>query len=389
MKFNKLVVIILILTSLLLSAIGTTYYFYSKHQKVLTSNNELKTIFVAAKDIKKNTIVTIADIKEVKVAKKYILSKPLLKKEILNKVAKENIYQNDMFRKEKLSKKIDIGESDIMKFQNNSYNIGFKLFSNPNYSLNQGDFINIVSVYPKSKRKDNMDYKVQYIAKNIKVIGFLEKGKSVKKCFRFVKKEVKNKNKNNKTVRYENVKVFADELVLDIPSETILDLLEDYNKGMQVWMVKTIEAKEVKKEELPVVQKFNVKITKTKKEKVYKVQWYVPKNRYESLKATVQYADINKIETSDKITVKKDNTLRCQDKTKLLIGISKNVILRKSMSIKSKAIGKIHRNYLIPYTRKVNQNWYEVCDGSYVHRNEARVISPAKAKEKLSWQQKK
>ena len=83
-----------------------------------------------------------------------------------------------------------------------------------------------------------MNYKVRYVAKQIKVLGFLENGKIVEKGFRKIRKKVKSKNKKKKP-KYELVKVFANEVVLDINDKIILSMTDDYNKGKQLWMVKT------------------------------------------------------------------------------------------------------------------------------------------------------
>ncbi len=59
------------------------------------------TIFVANKRINKNTLVKAEDIKQTSIAKQFVLTKPLLKNEILGKFAKEAIYQNEAFLKRK------------------------------------------------------------------------------------------------------------------------------------------------------------------------------------------------------------------------------------------------------------------------------------------------
>ena len=393
MKFNKQMAIILVLLSLLLSAIAGAYYFYNQNQKTLVSNNQTITVYVAANNIKKNIKITNKDLKQINIAKKYVLTTPLLKKEILNKIAKNTIYKNDMFRKEKLSVKIDDGKSDVLTYKNSSYNLGFRLFSNPNYSLQRGEFISIVSVYPKSLKRENMDYDVQYVAKSIKVIGFLERGLSVEKCFRKVKQKVKSKNKKDKTVKYETVTKYADELVLDIDQKIILDLLEDYNKGKQLWMVKTKESKnivKIKKEIKKEIKKVkSIKKKKIAKKRVYFVKWYEYKNIKTTKRATIHYADTKEVEKSDKIAVKTQIPKQCKDKSQLLIGIAKNVYLRKTPSVRKKYIKKIHKNYLIPYEKKINSSWYKVCDGSFVHKNEVKEISLKNAKKKLLWKQKK
>ncbi len=394
MEFNKQTAIMLALLSLLLSALGGAYYLYEQNQVIVKSNNQVRVVFVATKDIKKNILITKEDLKAVNIAKKYILTTPLLKKEIIGKVAKDNIYKNDMFRKEKLATKVDNGEIDLMKFNNNSYNIDFGLFINPNYSLSQGDYIKIVSVYPESLAKSNMKYNVQYVVKDVKVIGFLEKGKTVGKCFRTVKKKVKAKKKGAPST-YQNVTIYANELVLDIQSKVILSLIEDYNKGKQLWMVKT-KAPKSEKDKVAVVEKPKVKSTKKsttskkRKARVYPVKWYVPKNSNKTAKGTIRYADTNTIEQSQKALIEIRNADQCRNnRDKLLIGVSRNVYLRKTAAYNGKIKKVAYRNYLIPFKRKVSSTWYEVCDGTFVHTNEVSKISTAKANKKLLWKMKK
>jgi len=388
MEFNKQIAIMLALLSLLLSALGGAYYFYDQNQQTLKSNNQIRAVFIAAKDIKKNVIVKEEDIKQVNIAKKYILTTPLLKKEILGKVTKENIYKNDMFRKEKLSKKVDTGESDLMSYNNNSYNIDFGLFQNPNRSLIQGDYIKIVSVFPGSKDRGNLNFSVQYVVKDVKIIGFLEKGKSVRNAFRMANQEVRNKK--GKVVGKKVIPVYANELVLDIPSKILLSLIEDYNKGKQLWMVKTKAPKLKKKIEKTVVEPKVVSTKRSKsgkktKRRVYPVKWYVPRNINRTASGTIRYADIDKVAQSQKATIKMSYSQQCKEKEKLLIVISRNVNLRKTSSLSGKIKRVVYRNYLIPYKRKISQNWYEACDGTFVHKNEVAEISIKNVNKKLKW----
>lgn len=386
MEFNKQIAIMLALLSLLLSALGAAYYFYDQHQKTIIVNNQVRVVYVAAKDIKKNIIIKKTDIKEFKIQKKYVLTTPLLPKAIIGKIAKENIYKNEMFRKEKLTVKVDNGISDLMIYKNNSYNIDFGLFVNPNYSLVQGDYLKIVSVYPDDAGKNNMRYNVQYVVNNVKVIGFLEKGKTVAKSFRTVKKQVKSKKKGGKPTT-QTVTVFANEMVLDIQSKVILSLIDDYNKGKQLWMVKTKAPKTKKDDKVKKVAA--KKGTKKVKKRVYPTKWYVPKNYNKTAVGTIRYADINKVAQSAQTSIKVDLAKQCQNREKLLIGVSRNVYLRKTTSVRSKIKRVVYRNYIIPYKRMVNPDWYEICDGSFVHKNEVSKISTANANKKLVWNKNK
>jgi len=376
MRFNKQIAVILVLSSLLISAIGAALFLYYENEKTKKANEMQVTVFISKKDIKKDTLIKETDIKKTVIAKRYLLTKPLLKKEIVNKFAKETIYKNEMFRKEKIS--VDIAESDakILAFKYNSYNISFKLFSNPNYALNKGDIINIISVYPRSKDKNNMNYSVKYVAKAVKVLGFLEKGKVVEKAFRKVKRLVKTKNKKDKKPKYELVDVFANEVVLDISDKTILSTIDDYNKGKQLWMVRTSQ-------ELPKLKKPTKKPSKKRVKKSYPYKMYIPKNSSDTRTGVIQYKDSSIEDISHKTVISSNSVQKCIDEHNVLIGLSKKVLLHSIPSLNGKIKKILYKNYIIPYKNKINSTWYESCDGQYIHKNEVKEIKYNRAQDLL------
>lgn len=381
MRFNKQIAVILVLSSLLISAIGAALFLYYENENTKKENAQQLTVYIAKKDIKKHALVKESDVVKTVIAKRYLLSKPLLKKEIVNKFAKSSIYKNEMFRKEKLASKIGETEAKILPFKFNSYNASFKLFENPNYSLLKGDILNIVSVYPKSKDKKNMNYNVKYVAKQINVLGFLEKGKVVEKGFRKIKKKVKSKSKKNTKPKYELVKVFANEVVLDISDKTILSMIDDYNKGKQLWMVKTNQVIVAPKKEMKptiIVSKTNVKIVKKTAKKrakrVYPYKMYIPKNVTQTRTAIIEYEDSSIPEVLQQAVIKTDLQKQCMEQNNVLIGISRKVYLRSIPQLNGRIKKIVYRNYILPYKRKVDANWYEICDGKFVHKNEAMKI---------------
>jgi len=380
MRFNKQIAVILILSSLLISAIGAALFLYNENEKTKKANEYQVTIYIAKKEIKKDALIKENDIVKTVIAKKYLLTKPLLKKEIVNKFAKNNIYKNEMLRKEKLSDEIGQTDAKILAFKYNSYNASFRLFENPNYSLLKGDIIKIISVYPKSKDKKNMKYSVKYVAKQIKVLGFLEKGKVVEKGFRKAKREIKSKNKNDKKKRYELVNVFASEIILDIPDKTILSMTDDYNKGKQLWMVKTNEV-------IPVIKKKtkkNKRVSKKYTKRVYPYKMYVPKNLIEKKTATIEYGDSSIQDISKEAIIKTDLQKQCMKENRVLIGVSKDVVLRAIPSFRGRIEQVVHKNYIMPYKKRVDASWYEICDGKYVNQKEAKKISYKKAQDLLN-----
>ena len=99
MRFNKQIAVILVLTSLLISAIGAALFLFYENENTKKANAQQLTVYIAKQDIKKDALISERDIVKTVIAKKYLLVKPLLKKEIINKFATSRIYKNEMFRK--------------------------------------------------------------------------------------------------------------------------------------------------------------------------------------------------------------------------------------------------------------------------------------------------
>lgn len=383
MKFNKQIAIILVLLSMLLSAVAVSIYFYKKNQEVIEKSNQLVTIYVAKKTIKKNTLIDTSLIKKSTIARQYILTKPLLKKEILNKYAKETIFKNEAFLKEKLSTKIKkIVIKKTMDYQYNSYNMKFKLFKNPNYSLEPNDIIKIISVYPLDKKEKNTDYSVQYIAKDIRVLGFLNAGKATEKSI--IKKKIKKVVKKKKVEKIIELK--SEELILDIKEEVLLSLINGYNKGKQLWMVKSrlTETKEDDEKDKKKIEKLFEKekpkkkvIKRVYKPRTYPIKWYQPKSSSSMKTAVIKYSNDSDLKHTKKARIVSSFAKECSSKDKLLIIKSSKAYLRTHPSIRAKIHKKLYKNYIVPYTdiSKINTSWYMICDGSYIQRKDVSVIT--------------
>lgn len=384
MKFNKQLAIILVLLSMLLSAIAVSVYFYNQNQKVLKSKNQLVTIFVANKDIKKDTLVTEDFLKQTTIARQYVLTKPLLKKEILNKYAKEKIYKNEAFLKEKLSTKIEEAPAKkILDYKYNSYNMALELFQNPNFSLQPSDIIKIISVYPKGDKDTSNDFSVQYVAKNIKVLGFLRDGYISDKSI--IKKKIKRLVKKKQVEEIIDIK--ADEIIIDVKQDVLLSLINDYNKGKQLWMVKSKieediedDTKDKKQVAELIDNKKKAKATKKKyvaKKKYYPVKWYQPKATVSTKTAVISYADNNELKETKKAKVRSSFHEECSKTDKLLIVVSNRISLKKNPSSRAKTHKTVYKNYILPYTNisKINTNWYILCDGTYVNSENVAPIT--------------
>ncbi|PLY04798.1 MAG: hypothetical protein C0625_15580 [Arcobacter sp.] len=386
MKFNKQIAIILVLLSMLLSAIAVAIYFYTQNQEVIESKNQLVKIFIAKDNIKKDTQITEEHIKETTVAREFILTKPLLKNEIINKYAKENIYKNEAFLKEKLSIKIEeIVKEKKIDYKYNSYNMAFKLFKNPNYSLDPDDIIKIISVYPEGAEENANTYSVQYVANNIRVLGFLNAGKPTEKTI--IKKKIKKLVRKQQVE--EIIELRSEELILDIQEDILLSLINDYNKGKQLWMVKSKlvntqqDDEEDKKRIEALFEKEKAERNKKKSpKKVYKarsypIKWYQPKSTTSTKTATISYSNDRELKQTKKARIVSSFGKECSQKDKLLIVKSSKAYLRTHPSIRAKIHKKIYKNYIVPYTNisKINTSWFMICDGSYVQRKDVKEIS--------------
>jgi len=376
MKFNKEIVIILVLTSLLLSALGTAFYYYTEGQKALISGNRLKVIYIASKNIKKHTKITKKDVRPTHIAQKFLVTKPLLLKDIIGKFANEKIYKDDTFTKQKLlrnlHKKKKVAKVVVDNFQFSSYNMAFNMFRNPNYSLNTGDTIDIISVYKVTKKKQNGSLNdVQYVAKNNRVLGFISNGTKTNKT---LKKSTRTRVINKKKI-VEPIIIKANEIILDIRKKNLLHLIDDYNRGNQLWMVQT----------KPIVKKHN-KIVKKKminRKRNYPFKLYNSRGTNKNFQATIHYADQKSAAVTKSKIIKLSYSKQCLNSNNFLIGISNKVHLRTGPTNRNKIVRTVYRNYIIPYTNKINANWYRTCDGHYVHRLEATVITKKQAMSRL------
>lgn len=392
MKFNKQIAIILVLASLLLTSVGIAFYFWSSGEKIKKANSQLVTVYIAKQDIKRETMITEKHITKTTIAKKYVLTKPLLQKEIVGKYAKEPIYKNEMFLKEKLLNELKLTNDEmVLDYKFTSYNMPMNLFQNPNYALQPDDWINIVSVYSNSMNPDDttaMDkmFSVQYVAKDIKVLGFLLGGKPSMQSI--VKKKIEQIVKNKKQTK--EMEVRAEELLLDIDPKVLLRLIDDYNKGKQLWVVKTKKPKapevitknqaevvvgnEIKKVDLSVKPKKSIrKYVK----RSYPVTWYKPKETTSTKTALIEYANDPEMKSTKSAKIRSNYSEQCAQREKLLIGLPSKFNIRKDAKLKSKVVRSGYKNYILPYNEKskIDSQWYQLCDGNYVHQSVVKEIS--------------
>ena len=384
MQINKQLIAIIVLASFLISSIATAFYFYKKNKDILNSKSKLVTLYIAKDTIPPNTLITKEHLAKTNIERQYVLNDPLIMKEIVGKYNSETIYKHEIFLKQKLITKLKKEKKKILPFSKSAYNMKFTLFQNPNLAIQQGEYINIMSVY-----KDGKDFSTQYIAPNIKVIGFLRQGKYESETF--TKHKVK-KVVNKKTVEVVQ-EVRADEMILDIDLEVLSKLIRDYNKGKQLWMTKinykpqeTIKEEPVKKEKIELTAKIEdvVKKKKVYKPIKYKYEMYNPKNSILKREATIEYGiSESNVAKTKSVNLTVDKKLICANITdKYIVGTTPKFNIRSQTSLKSKVANSAKKNTVIPYIMKIN-DWYKICDGNYVHKSVVKEMTPELVKTKL------
>jgi hypothetical protein len=397
-QINKQIIIISILSSLLLSSIAIAFYFYKKNIQTQKEKDELKTVYIAKEDIAKHTLLNETHLAQTQIATQYLLNTPLQLKEIVGKYNNESIFKHEIFIKQKLDTKIEVEQKKVLPFENSMYNLKFEMFRNPNYALMQGDRINVISVYPQGETDAKgryLDFNVQYVAKDIKVLGFVRDGRHEAQTV--TKHEVQKIINKKPTKVQEEIK--ADELLLDIPKNTLLNLIENYNKGTQLWMVKTAATndelmsieKEIQKEDDNESSKQTQASASLEIKKSFPYKQYEPKQMVLQQKGVIQYNDDEKndLEKTATANITLDAKKRCaliQDQ--FLVGISNSFNVRNRPTTEAVIQTVLRKNTFIPFIEKQN-DWYKLCDDNFVHESVVKEVHYDFVQQKLGHHENK
>jgi hypothetical protein len=397
MQINKQLIAIVILASLLFSAVGAALFFFKKNKQIQKAKSELITIYIAKEDIPKDTLLTLEHLAQTKIAKEFILNPPLIKEEILGKYTNERIYKHEIFLKQKLDTQVVKEEKKILDFEKSSYNMKFELFKNPNYALTQGEYISIISVFPEGipdTKGRYPEFAVEYVADNLKILGFIRNGHH--ESLSITKQPVKKVIEKKMVDVIEEVK--SDELIIDIDLDVLLRLMDNYNKGNQLWMVKTAYKEKlideninidenIDKEELNeiVIQNSNFDIKPQINEIKHKYRMYTSNVSVLTQSARIDYSnDKNKEKSKIKnveITVNA-NEICSSTKDKFIVGNVNSFFIRTNPSRDSENKALLYKNIIIPYIEKQDE-WYKTCDEKYVHQSVVREVDTLFIKEKL------
>jgi len=355
---DKKVILIFVLTFLLiLSAAGLIYYVKLTQKNLVSQKEDIK-ILVAKKDIKQYHKITKDDLKYQVMQKRYVPFKVLLPAEVIGKLSLVPIFKDEPIRVEKLTDKVETKKDDITvvkALEHDLYNINFRYFTNPNYTLKKDDVIDIIGVWNDS----SSELKVKTIVKSAKVAGFLSAGN-------FQPRAKMSKNIKNKDGKDVLSTISADELLLDIESKKIKHLIEIYNRGKQLWMV--LANKNSKNVDMQKISR----LTKADTKRTFKLSTKdrIVKEKQKIMSATISYAEDKKVYSFSK-TVNLQPDILCKRTLVVTSEIGANIRFLESLETKRAGVASFGEK--IKY-KVLNGDWYELCSGKFMHKSVAKAI---------------
>lgn len=231
MKQKKIKIVIGVLLALVVFASSIALLMYSKQSKL---NKYVEThieVYIAARELQKGDIIGENDIKISSLPKSYIGFTPLTKSEIVGRYANVDILETEPMRPEKIidEKPIEkqkfshtktkvVKEEVAKQLSSDTIAISLNVFRNIDTSLRKGDFIDIVSVKPKSFKKNNSEFVTKYIALHVAIDSFISNSKSVSALL------VKNHDVDNKVSTFG----IADTVVFEMSPKDIKNFLPMY-----------------------------------------------------------------------------------------------------------------------------------------------------------------
>jgi len=232
MKQKKTKIIIGALLALVLFASSIALLMYSKQSKL---NKYVEThieVYISTHPLSRGDMIGVQDIKISSLPKSYIGFTPLTKAEIIGRYVSVDMLGQEPMRPEKItqtkpsdkliSKKDRSSEINTNKkvetINGDTIAISMSVFRNLDTSLKKGDFIDIVSVKPKSMKKNNKEFTTKYIALHVEINSFIANSKPVTKLL------VPKYNKNNKNIGFD----VADSVVIEMSPKNIKNFLAMY-----------------------------------------------------------------------------------------------------------------------------------------------------------------
>lgn len=301
MREKKTKVLIGSLLALVMFASSLALLMYSKQNELSKYVDAQVEVVIASRSLDKGVIISAADIQTSRLPKSYINFTPLTKAEIIGRYTKVKILASEPLRPEKLSllkpenekgfviQTVEVPQDKSVEVKSDTITIPLNVFKNVDNTLKKGDYIDIVSVYPKKeKKKQDYNFNTKYIALHVPIHSFIRGSVAVNSLTHVSYDE---KTKQNSTS-------VADSVVLVITPSNIKNLLPMYyrtqelnsqrvygskdNRG-HLWMVKALEDVDQKLEKEKSKMMINRSVYKAPTRKVRRVK--------DSQKVNISYED--------------------------------------------------------------------------------------------------
>ncbi len=239
MKNKHMKTVILLLVGLVLFTSSLSLLMYKKQADLKEESEKVKFVemYITTKDIKQGEMLGAESIQKASFPQEYLVGAPLTASEIIGRYAIVDIFKSEPIREQKisLSKPEDktikqdkpgiaetlqkLEEGDELK---DTITLPLSVFKNVDSSLKKGDKIDIVSVKAKQDGREQ-DFKVNYIALNVKIDAFVQNGKQVNNFVSYVKDK-----KNNTIASY------AENIILEISPKELKNFLTLYYKTLSL-----------------------------------------------------------------------------------------------------------------------------------------------------------
>jgi hypothetical protein len=245
---KKTKIFIGILLTLIMFASSLALVMYSKQNELKKQVESQVEVYVSAKDLKEGDSIGAKEIVLKKMPKSYIDFTPLTKEEILGRFAKVVIFANEPLRPEKITltkvvqedkkevatPKAKEEEPAVKRLSSDTVSLSLELFKNLDISLQKDDFIDIVSVSPSKKERDDYEFATTYVALHVKIHSF---GSGTKEMQKTVHEEYDEKTKQSR-------RSVADTLILEMSPLEIKNFLAMYYKTQELNAQKVHSTKE-------------------------------------------------------------------------------------------------------------------------------------------------
>jgi len=263
MKNRQTRIIIGILVGLILFSSSIALLMYSKQNNLSEYVEGHVEVYVSAKHLYKGDLINPEDIEKAFLPKSYLLFAPLTKSEIIGRYATVEIFKKEPLRKEKISLSKPVLNKTIVQkvakvapkvekidyVKRDTITVSLSIFKNIDGSLKKGDYIDIVSVRARKNKKETQKYDTKYVALKVKINSFVSNFKRVKKY----------------VVSTKNGVTVSDSVVLEMNPDEIKNFLSVYyttqelnakrvfnsktNAG-HLWMVKRSSVSEDKNDKI-------------------------------------------------------------------------------------------------------------------------------------------